>query len=155
METGTFRDKVKRTTKKVVRFVVIILLIGGAIAFSFFYWAVYDEGYMTGRIIRVSKKGVMFKTIEGKLNIETFGALKGASPIAESYDFSVEKGDDELLKQLEAAALKGELVNLHYVKRYATFPWRGDTRIFATKVERDVNPGTPPQPSTPPVDHNQ
>jgi len=150
METGSFAEKVKRTTKKVVRFIVITLVIVATITFAFLYFAVYDEGYITGRIIRVSKKGVVFKTYEGKINMETFGALKGASPIAESFDFSVESGDDTLLQQLQDAALKGEHVNLHFKKRYIAFPWRGDTKVFATRVERLA--GTP---SAPPVDHNQ
>ena len=46
---------------------------------------------MAGKVLRISEKGVAFKTYEGKINLETFGALKGASPIAESFDFSVEK----------------------------------------------------------------
>lgn len=155
MATGSFAEKVKSTTKKVVRFIVITLVVVGVITFAFLYWGVYDEGYITGRVIRVSTKGVVFKTIEGKINIETFGALKGASPIAESYDFSVEKGDDQLLNQLQESALKGELVNLHFKKRYVAFPWRGDTKVFATKIERNGAEGPPATPSTPPVDHNQ
>jgi hypothetical protein len=78
----------------------------------------------------------MFKTYEGKINLETFGALRGASPIAESFDFSVEKSETELIKELQTVSLSGERVNLYFVKRYARFSWRGDTRYFATRVER-------------------
>jgi hypothetical protein len=67
--------------------------------------------------------------------MESFGALKGTSPIAETRDFSVEKSETETIKALEAAALKGERVNLHFVKRYMRFPWRGDTKYFVTRVE--------------------
>ena len=91
---------------------------------------------MAGKVIRITEKGVIFKTYEGKLNLETFGALKGASPIAESFDFSVEKGDAEIIKALEEVSLSGERVNLHFVKRYTAFFWRGDTRYFITSVER-------------------
>jgi len=91
---------------------------------------------MAGKILRVSEKGMLFKTTEGKINLETFGALKGASPIAESFDFSIESDQEELINQLKEAALSGERVNLHFVKRYMTFPWRGDTKYFATSVER-------------------
>lgn len=155
METGSFGEKVRRTTKKVVRTIIIILLLGAAVTFAFFYWGVYDDGFISGRIIRVSKKGVLFKTYEGKINLETFGALRGTSPIAESFDFSIERGDDALIQQLQDAALKGELVNLHFIKRYAAFPWRGDTRYFAVKVERAAGGTPPPTPNTPPPDHGQ
>ena len=90
--------------------------------------------------LRLSEKGVIFKTYEGKINLETFGALKGASPIAESFDFSVEKSETEIIKDLEQVALSGERVNLHFIKRYAAFPWRGETRYFVTKVERMEKP---------------
>ena len=91
---------------------------------------------MAGKILRISEKGVVFKTYEGKINLETFGALKGTSPIAESFDFSVEKSEKELIKELEQVALSGERVNLYFVKRYVSFPWRGETKYFATRVER-------------------
>jgi len=78
----------------------------------------------------------MFKTYEGKINLETFGALRGTSPIAESFDFSVESSDQTLIKELETVALSGERVNLYFVKRYVSFPWRGDTKYFATRIER-------------------
>lgn len=132
----TFGEKVKRTSKKVMRILIITILVAGVSVFAFFYWATYEEGVMAGKVLRVSQKGVLFKTYEGKINLETFGALKGTSPIAESFDFSVEKSEKELIKELETVSLSGERVNLHFIKRYARFPWRGDTKYFATKVER-------------------
>lgn len=138
---STLAQRVKRTGKKVFRILLITLLIVGAGVFSFYYWGVYEHGVMAGKVLRVSKKGMIFKTYEGKINLETFGALRGASPIAESFDFSVEPGDEAVIKRLEEVSLSGERVNLHFVKRYAVFPWRGDTRYFATKVERaDAKP---------------
>ena len=136
METQTFGERVKRTTRKVVRLFIItafIVVIGG---FCFLYWGTYEDGVMAGKVLRISEKGVMFKTFEGKINLETFGALKGTSPIAESFDFSVEKSEQDLIKELETVALSGERVNLYFVKRYITFPWRGDTKYFATRIER-------------------
>ena len=136
METQTFGAKVKSTTKKVVKVTLITAVIVGIAVFSFYYWGVYDEGVRAGNVLRISKKGMLFKTYEGQLNLNTFGALKGANPIMESFDFSVESGDEQVIRDLEAVALSGERVNLHYVKRYAIFPWRGDTKYFITKVER-------------------
>lgn len=119
-----------------MKIILISLLIIGAAVFSFLYWATYESGVMAGKVLRISEKGVAFKTYEGKINLETFGALKGVSPIAESFDFSVEKSEKELIKELEQVALSGERVNLYFVKRYAAFPWRGETKYFATRIER-------------------
>jgi hypothetical protein len=121
---------------KIIKGILILLLLLLVGYFSFNYFAVYERGVMAGKVLRISEKGVIFKTFEGKLNLETFGALKGASPIAESFNFSVEKSETEVIKALEEVALSGERVNLHFKKRYMTFPWRGETKYFATKVER-------------------
>ena len=136
MENQSFGNRVKRTSLRVFKITVISLIAIGIIVFSFLYWGTYEDGVMAGKILRISQKGMAFKTYEGKINLETFGALRGASPIAESFDFSVDKNDKALLKELEKVALSGERVNMYFVKRYVAFPWRGDTKYFATRVER-------------------
>ena len=136
METQSFGTRVKTTTKKVMKIVGISLLLIAVVVFSFLYWATYEEGVMAGKVLRVSQKGMLFKTFEGKINLETFGALKGTSPIAESFDFSIYKSEKDVIKELETVSLSGERVNLYFVKHYITFPWRGDTKYFVIKVER-------------------
>jgi hypothetical protein len=136
MERQSFGQRVKQTGKKALRIFIISLILILVIGFGFMYWGTYEEGVMAGKILRVSEKGMMFKTYEGKINLETFGALRDTSPIAESFDFSIEKSDQNLITELQQVALTGERVNLYFVKRYTTFPWRGDTRVFATRVER-------------------
>ena len=136
MERQTLGERIKRTSKKVLRIVIALVVITIISSFSFYYWGVYEDGVMAGKILRISTKGVAFKTYEGKINLETFGAMKGTSPIAEAFDFSVEKSDKDLIKELEEVALSGERVNLYFIKRYAIFPWRGETKYFATRIER-------------------
>jgi hypothetical protein len=116
-------------------FILILVVIIGILAFS--YFGIYDEGVRAGTVLRISKKGVVFKTYEGQLNLDSFGALKGTTPFAETFNFSVEKNKPEIIKELEAVALSGERVNLHYIKRYTLFPWRGDTKYFIVEVERE------------------
>ena len=135
-DQSTFGQRVKRKSLKILKIIVITVILVSIIVGSFMYWGVYDEGVRAGNVLRISKKGMMFKTYEGQLNLQTFGALKGANPIMESFDFSVEPNNEQVIKDLEAVAPTGERVNLHYVKRYATFPWRGDTKYFITRVER-------------------
>jgi hypothetical protein len=151
MNQESFGSRVKRTTMRIIKVVIIFLIIVGSGLFAFYYWGVYDEGVRAGNVLRISKKGMLFKTHEGQLNLQTFGALKGANPIMESFDFSVESSNEQVLKELQEVALSGERVNLHYVKRYATFPWRGDTKYFITKVER-LGHMPPPQTPEPPLE---
>lgn len=136
MENESFGQRLGKVTKKILKGTLILVVVVGALIFSFLYWGVYERGIMAGKVLRITQKGVLFKTYEGKLNLETFGALKGTSPIAESFDFSVESDETEVIKELEQVALSGERVNLHFKKRYTTFFWRGDTRYFIDKVER-------------------
>ena len=116
--------------------IVILLALGVG---SFLYFGIYDEGVRAGTVVRISKKGLMFKTYEGQLNMETFGAIKGNTPFMQSFDFSVEKDRQDIVKELEAVSLSGERVNLHYIKRYLKFPWRGNTKYFIIGVDRINN----------------
>ncbi|MDZ4844698.1 MAG: hypothetical protein SH857_04020 [Chitinophagales bacterium] len=136
IEKPSFGQKVAKTTKKITMIVLGSLLLIGIAVLSFLYWGVYDEGVRAGKILRISKQGVVFKTYEGQLSMEAFGSLKGASPIAETFDFSVENSKEAIIKDLEAVALSGERVNLHYVKRYRAFPWRGASKYYIVQVER-------------------
>lgn len=136
MSEENFGQKIARKTKSFLKKFIFIVLVIGIALFSFLYWATFENGVMAGKVIRISEKGMLFKTFEGKLNLESFGALKGASPIAESFDFSVEKGEEEIVTTLQEVALSGERINLYFKKRYMQFPWRGDTKYFVVKVER-------------------
>ena len=136
MENESFGQKIKRKTTRLLKKILAVSLILGIIIFSVLYWATFETGLMAGKVLRISEKGVLFKTYEGKLNLETFGALKGTNPIAESFDFSVESNEKEVIKALQEVALSGERVNLHFKKKYVTFPWRGETKYFVTQVER-------------------
>jgi hypothetical protein len=136
MEPESFGQKVKRTTMRIIKRFLFIALTIFLLVMAFFYWGTYESGVMAGKVLRISEKGMVFKTHEGKLSLESFGALKGVSPVAETFDFSVENSETEVITQLTEVALSGERVNLHFTKRYMAFPWRGDTKYFIVKVER-------------------
>ncbi|MBK8340833.1 MAG: hypothetical protein IPK99_12940 [Flavobacteriales bacterium] len=92
----------------------------------------------------MSKRGMVFKTWEGQMNLQTFGAMDPrASTLNEVFSFSVERGEESLYRELEEASLSGERVNLHYVERYARLPWRGETTYFITRVERSGKAAAP------------
>ena len=136
MEQESFATRAKGTVLKFVKRLVLVIIVAAIIFFSFMYWGVYERGTMAGKVLRISEKGMLFKTYEGKITLESFGALKGVSPIAETFDFSVEKNEKEIIEQLQQCSLEGTRVNLHFVKRYMRFPWRGDTKYFVIKVDK-------------------
>lgn len=122
--------------RKTITVSLSILLLAGLGYFSFIYFGVYSEGVRAGTIIKLSKKGVMFKTWEGQLNIRSFGAVNSKNELSEIFEFSIESDQVQLIKLLQEVSLSGERINLHYIERYRALPWRGSTKYFVTKVER-------------------
>lgn len=110
-------------------FILIALVLG---LMAFFYYGTYSEGVRAGTIIKVSKRGTIFKTYEGQLNVEAFGAVKGKSTMTEAFEFSIPK-DSVLISEIEAVT--GRRVKLYYKEKYFLFPWLGETKYLATEVE--------------------
>ena len=121
------------------RIILIVILIGLALM-VYFYFGTYSEGIRSGVVIKGSKKGIIFKTYEGQLNLLTFGASKNQNLVAETFDFSVPTSEEGVIKDLEAVSLSGERVSLHYIEKFVSFPWRGDTKYLVIKVERQPAP---------------
>jgi hypothetical protein len=118
-----------------IKVIIFILVIGLGIL-AFLYFGTYSEGTRAGIIMKVSKRGALVKTWEGQMNLQTFGAIKDPNNIiSETFTFSVERGNDELITKLNKAALSGQRVNLKYIERYMKVFWRGDTKVFAIDVE--------------------
>jgi len=122
--------------RKTLIWVISIAVLIGAAYITFLYYGTYSEGVRAGTVIKLSKRGVVFKTWEGQLNIRTFGALNSNNNLAETFEFSIEGDQEEIISTLQEVSLSGERVNLHYIERYRSLPWRGSTRYFITKVER-------------------
>lgn len=120
--------------RKAIIWISVILLIVLAGGMTFIYYGTYSEGVRAGTVIKLSRKGVIFKTWEGQLNIRSFGAVRSENNLSEVFEFSIESDQEEIIRSLEEVSLSGERVNLHYVERYRALPWRGSTRYFVTKV---------------------
>ena len=125
---------------KIVKRIILIIILVGLSSMVYFYFGTYSEGIRSGVVIKGSKKGILFKTYEGQLNLLTFGASKNQNLVAETFDFSVPTSDEAVIKDLEAVSLSGERVSLHYVEKFVTFPWRGDTKYLVVKVEKQLAP---------------
>lgn len=113
--------------------VLIILVIG-----YFFLFGDYSKGFRAGTVIKLSEKGIVFKTYEGQLNMGMVVTDNAAASATNNlWSFSVEK-NPELIKSLENAMLSGHRVKLNYKEKYLGFPWVGDTKYVVYGVE--VNP---------------
>ncbi|MCF6224205.1 MAG: 6-phosphogluconate dehydrogenase [Flavobacteriaceae bacterium] len=104
-----------------ISIVVVVLLA----YFSFIYFATYSEGYRAGELVKISKRGLIFKTWEGRLS-------QGVSE-EQQFNFSVQKSDKEVLDKLKE--LQGKTVKLTYIERFGTFIWLGDTKYYVKEVE--------------------
>lgn len=122
----TFFQKVKKYFYRTL--VLFVLAFFGY--FSFIYFVPYSEGQRSGELIKISRKGVVFKTWEGEMSQGISGA--------QIFSFSIGTKDKELIDKMEQ--LQGKYVKLDYVERYRAFSWWGDTRYFVTGVEEEDSP---------------
>ena len=140
MENERFGQRLKRKTTRVIKLILLIGLVVSIGLFSILYWGTYSEGLRSGMVVKISKKGTLFKTYEGQLNNQTFGASKSANIVSETFEFSVDPDKVDVIKALEEASLSGERVSLKYKERFVKFFWRGETIYFIIEVERLKRP---------------
>ena len=122
--------------RKNVARVILIFIVLFSLIIVFLTYGVYSEGTRAGFVIKVSKKGVLVKTWEGQLNLQSFGATNPNNAFSEVFDFSIVRGDSATYELLQEVSLTGERVNMHYKEKYVALPWLGDTRYFVTKIDR-------------------
>jgi hypothetical protein len=114
----------KKWKKYLVWFIVIFVVVMG-LFITFVYFVTYSEGYRAGELIKISRKGVIFKTWEGEIS-------QGVSE-GQMFYFSIQSKEKDVINKI--IDLQGKNVKLTYKERFRTFPWLGDTRYFITAVE--------------------
>ena len=122
--------------RKVKIVLIIIVLLGlGILAYLFF--GSYSEGERAGTLVKLSKKGYVFKTWEGELNTFMFVSDQAAASAAVNnlWTFSVQDKDQDAIKIMQDAMLNGHRIKLYYKEKYFKFPWNGDTKYFVYKAE--------------------
>lgn len=132
---SSVKQKAKSMFRKIIAIGIIIFL--GVILF--FYYANISNGSRAGVIVKISERGVIFKTLEGQIDIGSFGAVKDANQLSQTFEFSVEKGHEHIYKALEQASLTGERVQIKYNEKYGILPWRGETTYFVFDVVTNPN----------------
>ncbi|MEL6276830.1 MAG: hypothetical protein AAFU03_17155, partial [Bacteroidota bacterium] len=122
-----------KNTKWFFRRVFLLGLVGLLVfTVGFFVWSnwTYSDGTRTGYLIKISKKGYVFKTFEGQLNLGGFRDSEQGQIVGNTWYFSLT--DDELYNKLEA--LQGQKVMLRYKEINRAMPWQGDTNYFVYEV---------------------
>ncbi len=110
--------------KFLIKFVLFLILLGAGL-YAFNYYVPYSEGYRSGRLIKLSHKGILFKTWEGELSLGIGHDQRWA--------FSVEHSDKDVRSQL--LDLQGKDIKIKYIERFWKVPWMGDTKYFVKEVE--------------------
>ncbi len=111
----------KRFLLKFLLAVVVLSVLG----YVFNYYVPYSEGFRAGKLIKLSKKGIVFKTWEGELSLGIGHDQRWA--------FSIEPSKKEIREKL--IDFQGKNVRINYVERFWKIPWLGDTKYFAKDVE--------------------
>ena len=129
----TYESGVKKTKsffRKAIIGSFILLILAGA---GYLLWAnyTYSEGTRTGYLMKISKKGYVFKTHEGQLNLGGFQESDNTSVVGNTWDFSLK--DNNLATKLEQ--LQGKKVMLHYKEINKAMPWQGETNYYIYQIE--------------------
>jgi hypothetical protein len=119
--------------KRILWISLAVILLGTAGFFSFAYNVEYSEGFRAGKITKFTKKGYIFKTYEGALDVGGINSSKGM--VSSTWDFTVDNNQKAVIEAIEKAMLDGSHVKLSYEEKFFQFSWRGDTKYFITKVE--------------------
>lgn len=108
----------------------------------------YSEGERSGYVVKLSKKGIVFKSFEGELRLAG-GGLGGVGTDPTGWQFSV--SDPKVADQVQEVATSGERVTLVY-RQWLVSPTGVDTDYDIVAVKRTPQ-STPaiPQSTPPPV----
>lgn len=128
IKSGT--NWIKDMVKRFFLIILTLLVLGSGVYLWVSNWT-YSRGTRAGYLIKISKKGVIWKTYEGQLNLGGIQPGDQASGmIGNIWDFSVPKSDFyEKLQQYE-----GRHVKLSYRQIYNNMPWQGKTTYLVYDV---------------------
>ncbi|MBC7411906.1 MAG: 6-phosphogluconate dehydrogenase [Bacteroidia bacterium] len=125
----------QRIKKSIVRFTLITLAVM-VLIMSYFILTPYSQGMRAGTLIKLSKKGYLFKTWEGELSQPmNLGDQSTAALTSKLWGFSVNGNNEALVNQLNEALLSGRRIKLNYEEKYIVFSWQGETKYFITSAE--------------------
>ena len=120
------KENIKRKARKLLYFLLLFSGIALAVYFLVCNFT-YSEGTRIGYVMKISYKGILFKTYEGTLNLSTREDLG-----IKTWDFSAKSKDTyEALGDSE-----GKRVKLYYKQKIKVMPWQGKTPYLVYQVEQ-------------------
>ena len=117
--------------KKIIIWIVVILIVGTALFFLASSYT-YSEGTRTGYLVKFSKRGYIFKTYEGELNLGGMNAQNN-SVVNNIWSFTVHTNEKSAIDSL--VKYEGHVVKAYYKQPLKKFFWQGDTEYFVEKAE--------------------
>lgn len=120
-------EQAKQSAKKLGRRILWILFgtfLVACLGYFGYSQLSYSDGYRSGQLVKISRRGVLFKTHEGTLNLSPNGMMT-------AWEFSVKNA--EISKKLQD--FEGKQVQVHYLQRYQVFFWQGETEYIVDGVE--------------------
>ncbi len=112
--------------RKIIWSVSAIVLV---VLIIFSYWRFYfvlAEGTQAGTLNIFQKKGILFKTYEGKI------ILSGFKANVQSNEFSFSVTKEAVAQQL--LKVSGREVNVHYKQYFGSLPWRGMQKYVVDSI---------------------
>ena len=121
---------------KSVKIALAAMVLLALLGLGYYLFGNYSDGYRAGTVMKLSRKGFLFKTYEGQLNLGMGIRDENASvSVSNIWDFSVRASDSAALRNLDVAMMSGKRAKLHYREKYIAVPWRGDTKYQVFKVD--------------------
>ena len=106
----------------------LVVILGLFLWWKFYF--VFGEGVKAGSLNYFVKKGVIFKTYEGRMVQEGFQSP--TSGALQSNEFRFRVTDPEVAKILERNS--GKHLELRYQEYNGILPWRGTSEFVVTEV---------------------
>jgi hypothetical protein len=126
-----FWTGIVQKTKKVLKWLLVVIII---IGITFIYWKyfyTYSEGYRAGLLQKFSHKGAIFKTYEGEIILSSVSSNRDVALASEKFLFTVT--NKSLMRQFDT--LQGQPVIVHYRQKNASVFWRGDSPYLVDSVK--------------------
>ena len=123
-------EETKTKAKRIGKNMLWIILISSILlSVGYYFYRTYptSEGTRSGILFKISKKGIVFKTYEGQLQ------LAGATIMNKESIWVFSASNAQVYKSLQN--FEGKMVRLHYKEVVNSFPWQGDTNYLVNQVE--------------------
>jgi hypothetical protein len=118
--------------KKVLKWLLFLILLFVAIFIYWKYFYTYSEGYRAGLLQKFSSKGTFIKTYEGEMILSSVSSNRDVAIASEKFYFTL--SNKALVRQFDT--LQGDNIIVHYKQKNAVVFWRGDSVYLVDSVKQ-------------------